>query len=171
MAEIAMRVFVIMPFHEDFDPVYQDLIKSPLEAAGYTVSRADDPGDDDFVHENIYDQIVQNLWDADYIIADLSGLKPNVVYELGIAHTLNKRTILISQELDASVPFDLKSQYVLKYQLGRTTASDLSRQLLDILKRSERGNYRFSNIVEQFARNTGRTIMTDPPTNVGRSQK
>ena len=166
-------VFVLMPFHADFDPVYRDLIKSPLEAAGYSVSRADDPGDDDFVHENIYDQIVQNLWDADYIIADLSQFKPNVVYELGIAHTLNKRTIQISQEVHKDTPFDIKSQGVIKYSLVEGEGEAMTRKVLDILRRSRRDKYAFSNIVEKFVQTSGRRIITDPPARVdiGESQR
>ena len=69
-----------------------------------SVSRADDPSRDSVFYENIYDQIVQSLWDADYIIADNStGSNSNVTYELGIAHTLNKRTLQISQSLDLDV--------------------------------------------------------------------
>ena len=85
-----MNIFVIMPFDTEFNAVFRDLIKNPLENAGYKVSRADDPSGNSVFYENIYDQIVLNLCDADYIVADLTGSNPNVTYELGIAHTLKK---------------------------------------------------------------------------------
>ena len=133
-----MNVFVIMPFDSELDAVYRDLIKDPLEDAGYRVSRADDPSRDGVFYENIYDQIVQNLWDADYIIADLTGSNPNVTYELGIAHTLNKRTLQISQSLD--LMFDIKSQNVIPYIVEGEQPSGLSEKLLSAIERAEQGN-------------------------------
>ena len=32
-----------------------------------------------------YDRIVQSIWDADYVIAELTSSNANVAYELGIA--------------------------------------------------------------------------------------
>lgn len=155
-----MNVFVIMPFDSEFDAVYRDLIKDPLENAGHKVSRADDPGKDEVFFENIYDQIVSNLWDADYIIADLTGSNPNVTYELGIAHTLNKRTIQISQTLD--LMFDIKSQNVIFYIVDGDHKFDLSEKLLSVIERAEHGNYIFSNMVSNFARIASRQIITQP---------
>ena len=160
----AETIFVIMPFDPKFDGVYGDLIKAPLEDAGYLVSRADDPGEDDMVHENIHDQIVQNLWDADYILADLTCYKPNVIYELGIAHALSKRTIQISQRIDEDIPFDIKSQNVIKYAASGILATDLSRKVLTVVQRSAMNRYTFSNIVDSFVRSSGRAIITDPST-------
>jgi len=47
------------------------------------------------------------------IIADLTGRNPNVFYEVGIAHTLGKEVIMITQN-EEDVPFDLRH---LKYIL------------------------------------------------------
>ena len=155
-----MNVFVIMPFDSEFDAVYRDLIKDPLEDAGYRVSRADDPSRDSVFYENIYDQIVQSLWDADYIIADLTGSNSNVTYELGIAHTLNKRTLQISQSLD--LMFDIKSQNVIPYIVEGDQPSGLSEKLLSAIERAEQGNYVFSNMVSSFAGIASRQIITYP---------
>ena len=112
-----MNVFVIMSFDKRLSNVYRLAIKAPLESEGYNVSRADDPNQQFVLYENLYDRTVQHIWDADYIIADLTGFRPNVFYELGIAHALNKRTIQISQRLDEGIPFDIKSQNVISYKV------------------------------------------------------
>lgn len=156
-----MHIFVIMPFSEDLEGVYRDLIKVPLEQEGYIVSRADDPSEYHVYHENIHDQIVQSLWDADYIVADLTGSNPNVTYELGIAHTLNKRTIQIAQSFDQL--FDIKSQNVIEYGTEADSPKELPSQLLRALDRAKRGDYVFSNIVSNFARTASRSISTAPP--------
>lgn len=150
-----------MPFAHEFDAVYRELIKTPLEQSGLRVSRADDPRQGTLVHQNIYDEIVQNLWDADYIIADLTESNPNVTYELGIAHALNKKTIQISQNLN--LMFDIKSQNVIHYSVQGDEKSDLPNSLLNAISRAEQDNYIFSNIVSDFARRASRTIITQPP--------
>lgn len=153
-----------MPFDPEFDGVYRDLIKAPLEVGGFRVSRADDPKRGTVVHQNIYDEIVRNLWDADYIIADLTNYKPNVIYELGIAHTLNKRTVQISQQLDRAIPFDIKSQNVISYSVDNHGVSNLPSKVLEILGLASRNLYIFSNIVDDYISRSSRKIITDPPT-------
>ena len=156
-----MKVFVIMQFDDDMDAVYYDWIKSPLVEKGYTVSRADDPSDDELLHENIYDRIVQSIWDADYVIAELTSSNANVAYELGIAHTLNKRTIQVSQNI--KIPFDIKSQNVISYRIDEEGKSELSERILEVIQRAEKGMYIFSNIVHDFIVRTSREITTVPP--------
>jgi hypothetical protein len=50
--------------------------------------------------------LVRHLYDADVVIADLRGNKPNVFYEIGVAHALSTPVICIS-EAPGDVPFDL----------------------------------------------------------------
>jgi hypothetical protein len=52
-------------------------------------------------------QIMLSLDRADLIVADLSGLNPNALYELGIAHALGRRVIHVTNDF-AMLPFDLK---------------------------------------------------------------
>ena len=157
-----MRVFVITKFDDaEMDMVYHDCIKSPLENEGHVVTRADDPSSDEVLLENIHDHIVQSLWDADIVIADLTRDNVNVAYELGIAHALNKRTIQISQNLD--IQFDLKSQLVISYGVDNKGKIKLSKRLLDIIRRTENEKYISSNIVHDYIKRTQREIITNPP--------
>jgi len=96
--------FVIMPFRPEFDAVYRSLIKPVAEQFGLTVLRADEiyaPG-------SITEQIRAAVQQARLCIADVSDRNPNVLYEVGIAHTLGKPTVLITKQID-DVPFDLRS--------------------------------------------------------------
>jgi hypothetical protein len=53
-------------------------------------------------------QDVVSLIDRSHlVIADCTGRNPNVFYEIGIAHTLGREVILITQN-DADIPFDLR---------------------------------------------------------------
>ena len=51
---------------------------------------------------------------ADFVIADITGRNPNVLYELGIAHTLAKPVMIISRDA-ADIPIDLATRRVILY--------------------------------------------------------
>ena len=90
------RAFVIMPFDAEARPVYQDFIRPTLVNLGFDVSRADDL----LNQQNILADILSSIASTDLIIVDLTDSNPNVYYELGLAHALNKPTILLGQDLD-----------------------------------------------------------------------
>ena len=93
--------FVLMPFSEDWSKrVYDLLIKKNVEAMGLQCLRADNLNGP-IVIEDIWTQINQ----AGIIIADVTHKNANVMYELGIVHTLGKPAVLITQEID-KIPFD-----------------------------------------------------------------
>ena len=49
------------------------------------------------------------------MIADCTGRDPNVFYEIGVAHTVGKPVVLITQSAD-DVPFDLRAIRFIEYQ-------------------------------------------------------
>ncbi|GAB3597150.1 hypothetical protein [Microbacterium tumbae] len=102
-------VAVMMPFGASFQPVY-DALKAGVEAAGMRCLRADDIWERD----HIMDDVLSLIWRARVVVADLSGKNPNVFYETGIAHTLGRDVILVTQALD-DVPFDLRPIRTLQY--------------------------------------------------------
>lgn len=63
---------------------------------------------------NFVKGIVEDLESSELVIADLTGSKPNVYYELGVRHALRIGTILITQDLEA-LPSDLKNYYAFGY--------------------------------------------------------
>lgn len=95
-------VSAMMPFHPAFDPVYKALQKSATKA-NLRCRRADD------IWENpaIIQDVVSLIDRARVVIADCTGRNPNVFYEIGIAHTLGREVILITQN-EADIPFDLR---------------------------------------------------------------
>lgn len=96
-------VFVLMPFSEDLLPVYQDHIVPICSTLGISVSRADDF----FTASTIITDIWHAIYKSQLVIADCTGRNPNVFYEIGLAHTVGRPTVLISQSME-DVPFDLK---------------------------------------------------------------
>jgi hypothetical protein len=67
---------------------------------------------------NFVKGIVEDLDSSELVIADLTGSKPNVYYELGVRHALRIGTILITQDLEA-LPSDLKNYYAFGYNYSK----------------------------------------------------
>ena len=102
-------VAVMMPFGPVFDDVYEAL-KAAVTDAGLRCARADDI----WIATHIMDDIIGLLWRSTVVIADLTGKNANVFYETGIAHTLGREVIQITQSMD-DVPFDLRSIRTVAY--------------------------------------------------------
>ena len=103
-------VFVLMPFGEEFDPVFSGFIKPVLEQQGFDVARADTVK----TLQSIVKDIVERIGGADLIVADLTDSEPNVYYEVGIAHALDKPVILLTQSIE-SVRFDVNHNRLMEY--------------------------------------------------------
>lgn len=63
---------------------------------------------------NFVKGVVQDLNESDLVIAELTGNRPNVFYELGIRNALATGTIMITQDSSA-LPSDLHTYYCLPY--------------------------------------------------------
>lgn len=115
--------FVLMPFDGDFKDIYEIAIKEACHNAGAYCERVDDQN---FHEASIFQRIVNQISQADFIIADMSGKNANVFYEVGYAHALDKPTILLTNNA-ADIPFDLKHFPHLVYE--RNQISDLREKL------------------------------------------
>jgi hypothetical protein len=107
-------LFVIMPFAAEFDPVYRGVIQPLLADLNLRGVRGDE-----FASQR--GSIIEEVWAAlnncRLVIADITGGNDNVFYELGIAHTLNKPAIIITQAQNPEgVPFDIRHLRYIHYQ-------------------------------------------------------
>lgn len=57
----------------------------------------------------IHAEIVRNLQTAELVLCDMSGLNPNVLFELGIRTAMNKPICLVIDDVTKDAPFDLES--------------------------------------------------------------
>lgn len=103
--------FVLMPFAERFQPIYDDHIRLTVERAGLRCERADEIKGTSLITWDIWEKINR----ARFLIADLTERNPNVFYELGLAHAISKDVILLTQSMDF-VPFDLKALRCIVYE-------------------------------------------------------
>jgi hypothetical protein len=140
-----MKCFVIMPFGDPKeDPekarklelIYSEFIKPSVESI-YIPGKPDETischrADKTARPGEVITHIIENLVSADIVIADLSGRSPNVFYELGVRHSVNNNTILISDNLD-DVPFDLRGLRTITYKWDPEQMLKLQRLLKDAI--------------------------------------
>lgn len=118
--------FVIMPFSESFINVYTTGIQPAISEARHECRRADDLYTAGPIVERIWRYLIQ----CGIVIADLTTRNGNVLYELGIAHTLGKEVILLTQKSE-DIPFDLQHLRWLSYT---TTEEGLASLRLDLIR-------------------------------------
>ena len=104
------RIFVISPFDDEMDDVFILGIRWAADQLGAVAERADD-----LEHNGeIVAEIKAAIQQYDVIVGDTTGGNPNVCYEVGYAHALNKPTILICRKGE-KLPFDLQGTNHIMY--------------------------------------------------------
>jgi hypothetical protein len=123
-------IFVIMPFSEPWSAgIYAFVrrafakLESPDELRLYRADEIADPG-------QISDQIRKAIESARVVIADVTGMNPNVMWELGYADGLSKAIVILNQAPGSS-PFDIADRRQVAYKPSPTDSDeeDLVRHL------------------------------------------
>jgi hypothetical protein len=105
----SQQTSAMMPFAASFNAVYAG-IESAAHAAGLRCNRADSIWE----HHTIIQDVVSLIDRSRIVVVDCTDRNPNVFYETGIAHTLGREVILITQSSD-DVPFDLRHLRYIRY--------------------------------------------------------
>ncbi len=136
------NAFVLMPFEDRLIHIYKEIIKPILENDNFKMicSRADEINSNNAIILDIW----KSICEARVIIADVTNWNPNVMYELGIAHTLGKDTILISQKnSDKQVlPFDLSHIRTIIYEDNDSGVELLKERLVNTLQNVLRPSFK-----------------------------
>lgn len=106
-------VFVIMPFKDEFKKVYEEGIQPAAIAAGAHAERLDEQ----IYTSSMYGRLVNQIAKADLIVADVSEENPNVFYEVGYAHALNKEVFLVTNG-SGKFHFDVQDRRHIVYRDG-----------------------------------------------------
>lgn len=122
------RCFVIHSFAEELQDVWDLAIRPAVESVGL------DPwdGQEERLGTNlIHKDISFHIWHARLVIADLTTRNPNVMYELGMAHSAKKPVIMLLEDGETP-PFNIAHIRYLRYK--RSHLKDLRDRLVDRLR-------------------------------------
>jgi hypothetical protein len=121
-------ISVMMPFSPAYRGTYE-AIKKVADYMELECLRADDIWENSTFIQDIFDLIFCSR----IVIVDFSERNPNVMYETGIAHTLGKVVIPITQSLN-DIPSDLGHHRALKYLPNDEGYRNLSNELYKRIK-------------------------------------
>lgn len=123
--------FIVTPIGNDetntrraTEGLIRSVIRPVLEAMDFEVSVAhhlDDAG-------SITTQVIEHILYNDLVIANLTELNPNVMYELAVRHCTKKPTIVLAEK-GTSLPFDITTERTIFYQNDMHGAEDLKPKL------------------------------------------
>jgi chaperonin GroEL len=153
------NIFVIMPFvssptrnQVQLTNFFENNIKQPIEQSKlkhtYRVWRSGETF-------NITDEIIRDLFKADLVIADLSGINPNpnVMYELGVRLALSNKPVILIREKhpENKKVFDVDGYFI--YPYDPLSYAELERHVLAKLGRFETGEEVFESPVKKVLHN------------------
>lgn len=125
------KCFVIQPFDDDNNQLFDDTIKPAIEAAGVRPYRVDqDPS-----VQILIDSIEENIRKSAICLADITEDNPNVWYEVGYAFAADRPVVLICRRDRTYFPFDIRHRNVLRYgSASRTDFERLGEQITERIK-------------------------------------
>lgn len=124
-------IFLIMPFGESWSNDTFDVIQDIAFTTKCELIRADNLFEPSVIIEDIWREINK----AEIVIADITMHNANVFYEIGIAHTLGKRVILIRKEDGQEAPFDIKLWRYYDYSLSPIKVKEFKEQMIALINK------------------------------------
>jgi hypothetical protein len=88
-----MTIIALLPEGKLFDAVYDDALRPAAEAAGLAITRVAS----EFSGDSALGAFCSELEKSDLAVADVTGRNPNIFYQIGYAHALGKKVLLISR--------------------------------------------------------------------------
>jgi hypothetical protein len=121
-------VFVLMPFKSGITRIYQTIVKPTIESSHeLRCKRADDYETSNAIIKDISEGICKSR----FIVADITGSNPNVMYELGVSHALKKDVIILYRRTKAAPnsPFDISHIRLIKYINSAAGGQEMKKRL------------------------------------------
>ncbi len=117
-----------MPFAEELEDIYLYGIRGSIEKFNLRCKRADE-----IEHDNvIMNEVIDHIKRARIIVAEVSDHNPNVFYEVGWSHAIERETILIARE-GTELPFDIRHINTIFYRRIKDLEDKLSSRIKAIL--------------------------------------
>ncbi|TDL50969.1 hypothetical protein E2R60_20710 [Paenibacillus dendritiformis] len=130
--------FIVTPIGSDnsdvrrhADGVIESVLEPVLEQNGFELfvsHQMTNPG-------SITNQILTHLLEDDLVIANLTTLNPNVMYELAVRHAVRKPVIQICEK-GTNLPFDINDERTIFYVNDMKGVVDLKNTLSEMIKQA-----------------------------------
>jgi len=72
----------------------KEILEQSAETAGFLLELVSDARDVGVIHK----RIIQNLFERDMVVCDVSGRNPNVMFELGVRFAFDKATVIVKDD-------------------------------------------------------------------------
>jgi hypothetical protein len=142
--------FIIMPFsatnsctENQWTEIFVEVFKPAMIENGYTCERSHPETG------SLIKSILKKIQDSFIVIADITDRNANVFYELGVRHSLSKRTIIVAQEAK-HIPSDLNGYWTIIYNTTPSGVSKFKKDIKRIIKKIEKNPFESDNPVSDF---------------------
>lgn len=142
------KCFIITPIGDDGTTIRRhidgviDAAIIPVLENEYSITvahRVSAPG-------SINKQVIRSIYDSDLVIANLTNLNPNVMYELAFRHSLRKPVITIMEKNNNKLPFDVVTERTIFYTNDIQGVIELKAELKKYINKwDEKYEEKFSN--------------------------
>jgi len=115
----------------DFDRIYHEVIAPAVTELGLECLRGDEVGAPGLIVKSIFNSVLR----SEVMIADITAVSPNVLYELGLRHASRRGVTIIIMASGAPIPYHMTFNRVYLYELDGSggvsgEAADKLRQTL-----------------------------------------
>ena len=151
--------FVIMGFGKkidyennrevDLDIIYREVIKKIFDDKfkNFKLIRSDELTTSAIIDVDMYEFLLR----ADLVIADITTMNPNALYELGVRHGVKPKSTIVIADEKTKIPFDLNHTRILKYKEAGIKLDDVEIEAFS------------KKIIEAINVSVGKTLKTDSP--------
>jgi len=123
----AGSAFIAMPIDPDDDQLVDVLeaIKMAAADCGITAERVDEVES----NQRITDRILESIYQAEFVIVDLTNERPNVFFEAGFAHGLGKVPIYVARA-GTTIHFDIKDYPIIMFRNMKQLKEGITKRLI-----------------------------------------
>lgn len=100
---------------------------------------------------SINDRIIQSVYNSDLVIANLTGLNPNVMFELAVRYSFGKPAIVIAQ-VGTKLPFDIVDENTIFYVNDPAGAAELKEKIKGFADKIDWSSHDYGPIVSAINR-------------------
>lgn len=100
---------------------------------------------------SINDKVIRSIYESDLVIANLTNLNPNVMFELAIRYSFGKPVIVIAEKA-TNLPFDIIDENTIFYINDPRGANDLKESIKKFEKNIDYNNHNYGPVFKAISK-------------------